>query len=104
MALRGVVFGWSTFEAARYTGLLRKRQKLGLAAPALLRRFELTALATGCSTFTCGTALVIVQTGVLPRESLLVGLTFSIPLIITAVALWMICFGSGRTEQAAATA
>jgi hypothetical protein len=50
-----LTYTWTTYEALRYYGLLRRRLHLGLADPAVAHRILLWGIAAGCTT---GTSLV----------------------------------------------
>lgn len=88
---RFIVLAWTAFEAGAYHGRVRKRCRIGLADPMMVNRFLLATVAAAAA---CGICLVIgvmLVSGVLLRESTVLGLAFALLTVACAVSLWLIC-------------
>lgn len=92
MTLLGAVsYGWCALESARYAAALRRRARLGLAAPALAQRFALWAAGGACAVgvHLCSMANRFVDPAVVHPAILM---TTSSLGFVAAVTLWLAFF------------
>ena len=85
------IYGWNAFESFRYYGIMKRREKLGLANAETTHRFRLWAIASGCSVVSIGSIAVIRASGVPILSSMPMSI-ISCTTLVTTTCWWLAFF------------